>query len=52
VAPEAALDALVWLAAGYFSSLLLEVRADDERMHVRRWVCCDGASPGKIRNAL
>ena len=44
--------ALVWLAAGCFSSLLPEVRADDERMHVRRWVCCGDASPGKVRNAL
>jgi hypothetical protein len=37
VAPEAALGALAWLAAGYFFTLLPEVRADDEGLQVRRW---------------
>jgi hypothetical protein len=37
VLPEAALGVLAWLAAGYFFTLLPEVRADDDGLHVRRW---------------
>ena len=37
VLPEAALGGLSWLVAGYFFTLLPEVRADGEGLHVRRW---------------
>jgi hypothetical protein len=37
VLPEAALGLLCWLAAGYFYTLLPEVRADDQGLRVRRW---------------
>jgi hypothetical protein len=37
VLPELLLGALVWLAAGYFFTLLPEVRADGEGLRVRRW---------------
>ena len=37
VLPEATLGLLAWLTAGYFYTLLPEVRADDEGLRVRRW---------------
>jgi hypothetical protein len=37
VAPAGALGALVWLAAGYFFTLLPEVRADATGLRARRW---------------
>lgn len=37
ILPEAALGLLCWAAAGYFFTLLPEIRADDEGLHVRRW---------------
>lgn len=37
VLPPATLGALSWLAAGYFFSLLPEVRADGGGLRVRRW---------------
>jgi hypothetical protein len=37
VLPEAALGLLCWLAAGYFFTLLPEVRADGLGLGVRRW---------------
>jgi hypothetical protein len=37
VLPEVALGLLSWLAAGYFFTLLPEIRADGEGLRVRRW---------------
>jgi hypothetical protein len=37
ILPEAALGMLAWVAAGYFFTLLPEVRADNHGLHVRRW---------------
>lgn len=37
VPPVTALGVLTWLTAGYFFSLLPEIRADDEGLRVRRW---------------
>jgi hypothetical protein len=37
VLPVALLGALTWLAAGYFFTLLPEIRAGDEGLRVRRW---------------
>ena len=37
VVPALALGVLVWLAAGYFFTLLPEVHADGEGLRVRRW---------------
>jgi hypothetical protein len=37
VLPEAALGLLCWLAAGYFFTLLPEVRADGQGLGARRW---------------
>ncbi len=36
ILPEAALGLLCWLAAGYFFTLLPEIRADDQGLRVRR----------------
>jgi len=37
ILPEAALGLLCWLAAGYFFTLLPDIRADDQGLRVRRW---------------
>lgn len=37
ILPEAVLGLLCWLAAGYFFTLLPEIRADGEGLYVRRW---------------